>query len=250
MLRRLLDDAPGRSLPAGVRLVLLGGAAAPDDLVREALDLGIPVALTYGLTEAGSQAATALPAAVAAKPGSVGKALYGTELRILRENGEQAEQAEPGEIVVRGPGLMRGYLGEPPLDGWLHTGDIGCLDPDGDLFVLQRRSDLVVTGGENVYPAEVEAALRQHPSVQDACVVGLPDPLWGQSVAAAVAASEEVSADELIEFLRGRLAGYKVPRKLVVTNELPCTASGKVCRPDVIALIQENAGAAAAPEER
>jgi O-succinylbenzoic acid--CoA ligase len=239
MLRRLLAERPGRRPPETLRLVLVGGAAAPEDLVSEALAAGWPLALTYGLTEAVSQVATALPEAVRRKPGSVGKALDGFRVRIGAPGAWEFPKfdypaGEPGEIFVAGPALMRGYLGEPPVDGWLATGDIGFLDEDGDLTVLQRRTDLIVTGGENVYPAEVEKTLLAHPGVRDACVVGMPDAEWGQAVAAAVVPRDPaVTAEEIEAFLRTRIAGYKLPRAIVFVDELPCTASGKVCRPDV-----------------
>ena len=216
----------------------------------EALRRSVPLALTYGLTEACSQVATALPAAVALKPASVGKALPGTSLRIAMVGadhpGGTAAPGEVGEILVQGPTVMRGYLGEAPLDGWLHTGDLGYLDLDGDLYVVQRRTDLIVSGGENVYPAEVENALRSHPDVEDACVVGLPDDIWGQRVAALVVQRRPGGPDaaKLVEYLRGRLAGYKIPRTIAFTDELPCTASGKICRPDVLEILQSEVDAA------
>ena len=116
---------------------------------------------------------------------------------------------EYGEIVVSGATVMQGYLGQPPTNGTFHTGDIGYLDADGDLWVVQRRSDLIVSGGENVYPSEVEAVLRQHPAVEDACVVGLPDAEWGQRVGAMVALrpGESLTEADLIAFSRERLAG-------------------------------------------
>jgi O-succinylbenzoic acid--CoA ligase len=127
---------------------------------------------------------------------------------------------------------MHGYYGEKPVRGTIQTGDIGYLDADGDLWVVQRRSDLIVSGGENIYPSEVEHVLRQHPAVADACVVGIPDAEWGQRAAAMVALNKgaSVTGDELTVFTRDRLAGYKQPRVIVFVDELPQTASGKVHR--------------------
>lgn len=241
MLRKLLDRFVG-VWPESVRLVLLGGAAAREDLVAEAISRGLPVALTYGLTEAASQVATAPPELVRRKVGSVGKPLDTISLRIVNEAGAVQPPGVPGEIQVQGPTVMRGYLGFPELTGWLSTGDIGYLDGEGDLFVMQRRTDLIVTGGENVYPAEVESVLRAHPAVRDVCVVGLPDEVWGQRVAALVVPREKIDAEAIEAFLRTRLAGYKLPRRIVFADELPCTASGKVCRPDVIEVINNAAG--------
>ena len=172
--------------PKSLRLILLGGAAATPELVARCIEQNLPIALTYGLTECASQVATATPEQVRAKPGSVGKPLNGTTVRIVDDEGYDLPPGEYGEIVVSGATVMQGYLGQPPTDGTFHTGDIGYLDADGDLWIVQRRSDLIVSGGENVYPSEVEAVLRQHPAVEDACVVGLPDAEWGQRVVAMV----------------------------------------------------------------
>ncbi len=236
---------PSKSL----RAVLLGGAAAPADLLHEALARRYPVALTYGLTEATSQVATATPAKVQRKPGSVGHPLLYTQVRVVDEKGHHLPAGAIGEIVVRGPTVFAGYDGDPQAtqaalrDGWLHTGDLGYLDAEGDLWVVNRRSDLIVTGGENVYPAEVEAVLRQHPAVAEACVVGLDDPEWGQRVAAAVVLrpGAHVTPDTLAAHCRQHLAGYKVPRLIRLVPDLPRTASGKVRRPAVRAWLAQEA---------
>lgn len=257
MLHRLLPSR--RHWPASLRLILLGGASAPPDLIHQANQLPrqpftmnrFPlVAPTYGLTEAASQVATMLPEGARHKPGSVGRPLLFTTVRILGEDGQEMPPGEPGEIVVTGPTVMVGYYsGEArkerddsaslPLSS-LHTGDIGYLDADGDLWVLQRRSDLIVSGGENVYPAEVEAVLKAHPAVAAACVVGIPHPEWGQQVAAMVLATSEVSADELITFARQRLAGYKIPRYIQFAAALPQTASGKIHRQMIAATLAQS----------
>ena len=232
-LYRMLEA--GFEPPKSLRLILLGGAAATPELVRRCIEKNLPIALTYGLTECASQVATATPEQVRAKPGTVGKPLSGTTVHIVDAEGYDLPPGEYGEIVVSGATVMKGYLGQTPTDGTFHTGDIGYLDADGDLWIVQRRSDLIVSGGENVYPVEVEAVLRQHPAVEDACVVGLPDAEWGQRVAAMVALrkGESLGESELIAFSRERLAGYKQPRKIVFVDELPQTASGKIQRAKV-----------------
>ena len=237
MLHRLLQSRSA-PWPQSLRLVLLGGAAATPELLATAWDAGVPVATTYGLTEASSQVATALPTDAKRKPGTVGKPLFGTEVRVVDESGDDLPAGEIGEVLVRGPQVMAGYYRNPDAtartlrDGWLHTGDLGYVDDEGDLFLVQRRSDLIVTGGENVYPAEVEAVLRAHPAVAEACVVGVPDAEWGQRVAAAVQLrpGELVEDAALLAFCRARLAGYKVPRQVRFVEELPQTASGKIER--------------------
>jgi O-succinylbenzoic acid--CoA ligase len=166
----------------------------------------------------------------------VGKPLAGTTVTIRRDDGTNAALGEIGEIVVRGPTVFAGYLDRPAdrvlQDGALHTGDMGYLDADGDLFVVQRRTDLIVSGGENVYPSEIEAVLRTHPDVVEACVVGLPDTEWGQRVAAAVVLKAGTVPDlvTLDAWCRERLAGYKRPRAFRVVSSLPVTATGKVIR--------------------
>ena len=248
MLHRLLEAVPAPP-PPDLRLVLLGGAAAPPDLLARALARGYPVATTYGLTESCSQAATATPPEVRRKPGTVGKPLLYTQIRIVDENDRPLPPGEIGEIVLQGPSVFAGYDDNPQATaralrgGWLHTGDLGYLDTDGDLWVVNRRTDLIVSGGENVYPAEVEAVLRAHPAVAEACVVGVDDAEWGQRVAAAVVLHPQAQASiaELEAFCRQRLAGYKVPRLWRIMPDLPRTASGKVKRSAVRRLLsQEN----------
>ncbi len=158
-LYRMLEA--GFKPPSSLRLILLGGAAAAPELVQRCLKRDLPIALTYGLTECASQVATAAPDQVRAKPGTAGKPLSSTSVSIVDEQGGLLPPGEYGEIVVSGATVMRGYLGHSPTDGVFHTGDIGYLDADGDLWVVQRRSDLIVSGGENVYPSEVETVLRQ-----------------------------------------------------------------------------------------
>lgn len=235
MLQRMLAARGECPYPPSFRCALLGGGPAPRPLLEDCAARGIPVVQTYGLTETGSQVATLAPEEALVRLGSAGKALYPNELRI--EDGD-VPAGESGEIQVRGPVVTAGYAGRPEetmralRDGWLHTGDLGYLDEDGYLFVLDRRTDLIVTGGENVYPAEVEAVLLSHPEVVDAGVVGIPDGEWGQAVVATVQVSGGSSVDEseLLAFCRERMAGYKVPRKVRFSDGLPRNAAGKLLR--------------------
>ena len=246
MLQRLLD---GRELawnPA-LRLILLGGEATSTELVRRCQEAAIPIAPSYGLSEASSQVATAMPELLQRKPGSLGKPLLFNTLRIVDEAGRDLPPKQAGEILARGPTVMRGYYGDPAAtsevlrNGWLHTGDIGYLDDDGDLFVLQRRSDLIVSGGENIYPAEVESVLRAHPAVEEVVVVGLDDVDWGQRVATAVQLQPgyDLSAEKLIAFARAQMAAYKIPREIRFVSALPRTASGKIQRREARKLFDE-----------
>lgn len=242
MLQRMLDAHQDRPYPSSLRCVLLGGGPAPQPVLERCARLGIPVSQTYGLTETTSQVATLTPADALRKLGTAGRAIYPNEIRVVVDD-RDATTDEAGEIVVRGPVVMAGYAGRTEItertivDGWLHTGDIGTLDSDGYLRVLDRRSDLIVTGGENVYPAEIETALLTHPRVVEAAVIGTPDMTWGQSVVAFVRLSDEAGgvnpsiAEELRLHCRALLAGYKTPREIqVVTEPLPRTASGKIQR--------------------
>ncbi|MCB0217526.1 MAG: o-succinylbenzoate--CoA ligase [Caldilineae bacterium] len=248
MLSRILDGWGERPAPAGLRAVLLGGGPIPPGLLAQAASAGFPVAVTYGLTEAASQVATRAPGA---GEGAAAPPLPFTELRILGPDGKEAAPGQAGEILVRGPTVMSGYWRAPEAssaalaDGWLHTGDLGWLDDRGHLCVEGRRDDLIVSGGENVYPAEVEAALLRHPQVADCCVLGEPDPDWGQRVVAVVVLrpdfdpppSPEAVESVLTPFLRGQLAGYKLPRRYVLAPSLPRTAAGKLRRARVVQLL-------------
>jgi O-succinylbenzoic acid--CoA ligase len=227
-LLQLLEERRGSPPPPALRCVLVGGAHAPPDLVARALAAGWPVALTYGMTETTSQAATAPPERVRLKPGTVGRPLDGVELRV----------APDGEVLVRGATLATGYVGaEEALrdaDGWHHTGDLGHLDEEGDLWITGRRSDRIVTGGVNVDAQEVEAALREHPAVRDACVVALPDERWGEVVAAALVPDEAgVDVEAVAEWARMRLSPAKRPRRWFAVAGLPLNANGKVDRDSV-----------------
>jgi O-succinylbenzoic acid--CoA ligase len=233
MLLRLLDHDDTRPFPPSLRAVLIGGAPAPATLLARARDRGLPVLPTYGLTETASQVATAAPAPTACPPTAVGRALPGTDIRI-----DAPDARGWGEIVVRGPTVMAGYFRNPEAtaaalrDGWLRSGDLGHIDADGFLHVLDRRTDLIITGGENVYPAEVEAVLAEHPDVREAAVYGRPHPVWGQEVAATIVVrdGQALDAEALSAWCRTRLAGYKIPRSFQHAVTLPRTPSGKLRR--------------------
>lgn len=240
MLYRLLKT--GTLFPATMRAILLGGAAATPELLAEAIAQKLPVALTYGLTEAASQVATIQPEKCRHKPGSVGKPLLFTQLQIVNEQGQTIPNGQIGEIVVTSPTVMAGYwanslaTAQTIRHGQLFTGDMGYFDQDGDLWVVQRRTDLIISGGENIYPTEVEALLRQHPAVAEACVVGLPHAEWGQQPAAMVVLREgfEITPQTLQAYCRQHLAPYKQPRAILLAPALPLTASGKVARQQII----------------
>ncbi len=229
-LQRMLEERGGRPYPAYFRCALLGGGPAPRPLLELAAARRVPVVQTYGLTEAASQVATLAPEDALRKLGSAGRPLFPNELRIAAPDRDGV-----GEIQVRGPTVTPGYLDAPARleDGWLRTGDLGRLDAEGYLYVVDRRDDLIVSGGENVYPAEVEAALLAHPAVREAAVFGASDATWGQRVVAAIVASAPVEDDALLAFLRTHLAGYKLPRRIIRLGALPRNAAGKVLRAEL-----------------
>ena len=242
MMQRMLDARGAKPFPPTLRLVLLGGGPAPRALLERCISSRIPIAQTYGLTETCSQSATLPPRDAHRKLGSAGKVLQPNELRIAVSDDRIAGTNTEGEILVRGPIVMAGYLGRANatsraiVDGWLHTGDVGTLDEDGYLYVVDRRDDLIVTGGENVYPAEVEAVLVSHPSVAEAGVIGIDDVEWGQRVVAIARLKDgsqitRIDSLALQAFCRAQLAGYKVPKEIrFVSEPLPRTASGKLRR--------------------
>ena len=215
MLKRLLDADADLS---GPRAILVGGGPVPASMLAEAIERGATVVQTYGLTETCSQVTTLAPEDALRKLGSAGRPLLSSHVRI-----------RDGEILIQGPTVAPGRYDE---SGWLHTGDLGHIDEEGFLYVQDRIDDMIVTGGENVVPSEVEEVLLQHPAVADAAVVGREDPEWQQAVTAVVvlAPDAEVTPDELRHHCAETLAGYKVPKRVELAAALPRTPSGKLRR--------------------
>ncbi|KKK54406.1 hypothetical protein LCGC14_3085060, partial [marine sediment metagenome] len=216
MLERLLDAGADLDRP---RCVLLGGGPAPRALVERALDAGVMVAPTYGFTEAASQVTTLPPGEARGRPGSAGTPLMPTEVRIDDE----------GVILVRGATVAPAEAGP---DGWLRTGDLGQIDDEGHLHPLGRADGVIVSGGENVSPEEVEQVLLAHAAVADAVVVGSQDPEWQWAVSATVVLADgaQASESELREFCRRRLASFKVPKAIGFAAGLPRSEEGKLLR--------------------
>jgi acyl-CoA synthetase (AMP-forming)/AMP-acid ligase II len=229
--------------------IVYGASPIAADVLRKAIDVfRCDFTQGYGMTETTAALTFLSPAdhrrALEDKPElllSAGRPLPGTELRIVDENDEPVPTGTVGEIVARGDQIMRGYwnlpeaTGETLRGGWLHTGDAGILDDEGFLFIQDRVKDMIVSGGENVYPREVENALFEHPAVADVAVLGVPDEKFGEGVKAIVVlrTGQEASAEEIIEFCKGRLAGYKRPRSVDFVAELPRNASGKVLKKEL-----------------
>ncbi|CEG28300.1 o-succinylbenzoate--CoA ligase [Bacillus sp. B-jedd] len=246
-LTRIIEELGDKRLPGTFRCMLLGGGPAPLPLLEACRDRNIPVFQTYGMTETASQSVTLSPEYSLAKLGSAGKPLFPVSLKIQHPDGAEAAAGEAGEILLKGPNVTPGYLNrheetaEKIIGGWLRTGDIGYVDGEGFLYVLDRRSDLIISGGENIYPAEIESVLLSHPSVLEAGVTGIPDSEWGQVPAAFVVlkGDYEISPGGLRAFCQEKLAKYKVPREIYFARELPRNASNKLLRRKLPELIGE-----------
>jgi acyl-CoA synthetase (AMP-forming)/AMP-acid ligase II len=249
MLQALLE-APGfdAARVQSLNRIAFGAAPMPPDLLDRALATWPQAEFfqAYGLTETAGAACINLPANH--RPGapeparlrSVGRAGLGAEIRVVDETGADCPRGQVGEIIIRGPMVTAGYWKLPEAtaqalrDGWLHTGDGGRMDDEGYLFIADRLKDMIISGGENVYSGEVEAALRSHPDVLDAAVIGVPDARWGEAVQAIVVlrsgVASEALAEEIKAWCRTRLAGYKCPRGLRFVAALPLSAAGKVLK--------------------
>jgi long-chain acyl-CoA synthetase len=224
---------------ANVRIAISGAAPLAKEVLEQFRErFGVTIWEGYGLTET-SPALTFTGIGGVAKPGSIGRPLDGVELRLVDEDGEDVEEGDPGEIVVRGPNVFSGYWNNPEyttqafVDGWFRTGDVGVADDDGDLYIVDRRKDLVIVSGFNVYPREVEDVLRKHPNVGDCAVVGVHDDRTGERVRAVVVPDPpgaSLTEEEVIEFCSRSLAPYKLPRDVEIVSAIPRNATGKVLR--------------------
>ncbi|MCC6729217.1 MAG: long-chain fatty acid--CoA ligase [Chthonomonadales bacterium] len=223
---------------SSVRLCVSGGAPMPAALLAAfEAKFGVPVLEGDGPTECSPVTSVNPPDGVH-KPGSIGLPVPGVDMRIFDDADHEVPVGEVGEIVVRGENVMLGYHGQPAetaaamRSGWYHTGDLGRVDEDGYFFIVDRKKDMLIVGGINVYPREIEEVLYAHPTVADAAVVGAPDPLRGEEVVAIVALrpGAQASARELVAYCRRRLANYKVPRRVIFRDALPRGATGKVLK--------------------
>jgi fatty-acyl-CoA synthase len=229
---------------SSVRILAYGASPIAETLVEQARAVFASAGLwhLYGLTEASGGGTISPPAAHNPERGklrSCGKPYPGVELRIVDPLGKDVPTGEVGEIILRSPTLMKGYWNKPAEtsatffgDGWLRTGDAAYMDGDGFVYVHDRIKDMIITGGENVYPAEVENALFSHPGIADVAVIGVPDPRWGEAVKAFVVArpGSDLTADAIIAHARERIAGFKVPKSVEFIESLPRNASGKLLR--------------------
>ncbi|MFP7300459.1 o-succinylbenzoate--CoA ligase [Neobacillus niacini] len=245
MLFRMVETLKDERLPNHFRCALLGGGPAPLPLLEACKSKDIPVFQSYGMTETASQFVTLSPEYSITRLGSAGKPLFPSQLKVILEDGSIAKPKQAGEIMVKGPNVTMGYLYRPDVlkekfkEGWFQTGDIGYLDEEGFLYVLDRRSDLIISGGENIYPAEIESVLLSHPEVADAGVTGFKDEIWGQVPAAFIVRKQgaEVTEDELRQLCLENLAKYKVPKTFHFTDKLPRNAAKKLMRRKLCELV-------------
>jgi fatty-acyl-CoA synthase len=219
-----------------LRWVLSGGAPCPPPVFEPFWERGVDFKMGYGLTESGPNTFWLPPEDVRRKPGSVGVPLFHVDVQVVRPDGTKAAPDEVGELLIRGPQVVPGYWNRPEetahtfVDGWLHTGDLARHDSEGYYYIVGRLKDMIISGGENIYPAEVEGVLASHPGVVAAALIGVPDPHWGEVGRAIVVARPGAAptAEALLAFARDRLARYKVPKSVIFVDALPMTGPSKV----------------------
>jgi fatty-acyl-CoA synthase len=234
---------------SSLRMITSGSTVVPKHVISAVHDRGIPLVQIYGATETSPIAAYLRPEEARRKVGAAGHAAAHCRLRIVDEGDRDVAPGEQGEILVRGPNVMLGYWRRPEASakalagGWYHSGDIGHLDADDCLWVDGRKTDMIISGGENIAPAEIENLLLACADVAEAAVVGMPDARWGEKVVAVIApkASATLSGESVLALLDGRLARFKHPKQVLVVPELPKTALGKVRKDAVRQLVAASA---------
>ncbi|AJT63025.1 o-succinylbenzoate--CoA ligase [Streptomyces chattanoogensis] len=233
---------------SSLRILHCGGSPVPTPLIATYQERGLTFLQGYGMTEAAPGALFLDAEHAAGKAGSAGVPHFFSDVRVVRPDLTPVDVGETGEVVVRGPHVMPGYWGLPEetaasfADGWFRTGDAARIDEDGYLFIVDRIKDMIISGGENIYPAEIEDLLLAHPDIVECAVIGVPDATWGEAPRAVVVAREGASVDpgEVLASLAGRLAKYKIPKSVVVADGLPRTASGKLLKARVRARYGSN----------
>jgi long-chain acyl-CoA synthetase len=226
---------------SALRVCASGGAAMPVEVMTSfEKAFGCVVLEGYGLSETSPIASFNLPER--RRPGSIGSPVPGVEFRIVDDAGNDVPDGDPGEIVIRGHNVMKGYWGKAEAtsaaikDGWFHSGDVARRDEDGFYFIVDRKKDMIIRGGYNVYPREIEEVLYEHPAVAEAAVIGLPHAALGEEVAAAVALKPgaTISAAELRDYVKGQVAAYKYPRHVWIVDALPKGPTGKIQKRDIV----------------
>lgn len=221
---------------SGLKIVISGGAPCPLPIFEKFWAKDVDFKTGYGLTEAGPNTFWLPPADVRRKPGAVGKPLFHIDVRVVDGKGHECPPDTAGELIIRGPHVTPGYWNNPEAtkdairDGWLHTGDLAIRDDEGYYTIVGRLKDMIISGGENIYPAEVESVMHAHPAVVEAALIGVPDEKWGEVGCAVVVVKPQqtLTNDDLIAFMHDRLARYKIPKSVVFVDELPKTGPGKI----------------------
>ncbi len=226
---------------SSVGFFLAGGSPCPRPLIETYLEKGVSFNQGYGMTETATAISALRTADALRKLGSCGKPVFHTDVRIVDLDGKDLPHGEMGEVIIKGPNVIREYWKKPKesaqtiVDGWLHSGDMGYLDEEGYLYLVDRKKDMYISGGENVYPAEVEDVIMGFPGVADVGVIGIPDERWGEVGMAAVVRTPnaEVTAEKIIEQCQRKLAKYKIPKQVVFIDQLPRTLTGKILKKDL-----------------
>ena len=239
---------------SSLRWAISGGAPLPEPVYERWRSKVSVFKQGYGLTEVGPNNFATPDATAGTKPGTVGRQTLFARTRIVDDDGRNLPDGVPGELLLAGPHMCAGYWNRPEAtaetirDGWFHTGDVAKRDADGYFYIVDRKKDMIITGGENVYPAEVEAVLYAHPAVREAAVIGMPDPTWGEAVTAVVSLNEAVVAtvEELRQFTRDRLAHYKCPKSFVILDDLPKSGANKISRTEAKKWLVERANTSGA----
>ena len=235
----LIQDSDFKSgAMSRLRSVMSGGAPLPVSLIHQYHEAGIILQQGFGMSEAAPGIAALDRDRALAKAGSIGRPLFHMEVRIVDDQNHDQAVGQTGELLIRGPNLMQGYWNRPEataeafMEGWLHTGDLARMDEDGDLYIVERKKDMYISGGENVYPAEVENTIFELPQVAEAAIIGVKDKTWGEVGQAIVVLKpgQKLTETEVLNFLKGRLAKYKVPKSVVFVDQLPRNAAGKVLK--------------------
>jgi long-chain acyl-CoA synthetase len=227
---------------SAMRLSVSGGAAMPVEVLRQFEDVFDCIVLEgYGLSETSPVASFNHPDRER-KPGSIGTPIRGVEMRVVDASGAELPQGEVGEIAIRGHNIMKGYWNKPEAtaeavsaDGWFRTGDIGRVDEDGYFYIVDRKKDLIIRGGYNIYPREIEEVLYEHPGIAEAAVIGMPHPELGEEVGAAVVLKPgaTVTPDELRTYVKSQVAAYKYPRRVWIVDALPKGPTGKILKREI-----------------
>ncbi len=227
---------------SSLRITVSGGASQPLSVLKKIHDtFDVPLTEGYGLSEASSCSCLLRWEDVQSKAGSIGKPFVHNSMKVVNENGDEVMPGEVGEIIQAGPTVMRGYFNNPQataetiVNGWLYTGDLATVDEDGFVYIKDRKKDMIISGGENIYPVEIEQVLYMHEKIAEAAVIGVPDDKWGESVLATIVLypGQEMTSEEVINYCKNNLASYKKPRIVEFVDTLPSNPSGKVLKTEL-----------------